>query len=170
MSKAEFLDEPPRLTKTKHQEIRLILAELDSDDWCDNVDPLTDHQRALFEARLATYTKDPHAGRTWEEVEGRIRARLAAAERISRDSLLEHLLRPDILMPLVDQVAILSKSFGYLLLLLNEMPVDRVTPAPIHKNERPSFRWPCLSESWRFTSSYTPETFVMQEINGVTHA
>lgn len=57
----------------EHQETRLRLAELDSDDWLDEEDPLTVHEKALLEARLAAYTKDPDAGSTWEEIEGRIR-------------------------------------------------------------------------------------------------
>jgi hypothetical protein len=77
MSKTEILDELPKLTKTERQEIRLRLAELDSEDWLDDEDPLTDHEKALLDARLAAYAKDPDAGSTWEEVEGRIRARLS---------------------------------------------------------------------------------------------
>lgn len=76
MSKTEILDELPKLTKTERQEIRLRLAELDSEDWIDN-DSLTVHERALLDARLATYAKDPDAGSTLEEVEGRIRDRLS---------------------------------------------------------------------------------------------
>ena len=76
MSKTEILEELPRLTKTERQEIRLRLAELDTDDWLDDEEPLTIHEKALLEARLATYAKDPDAGSTWEEVEGRIRAHL----------------------------------------------------------------------------------------------
>lgn len=76
MSKTEILEELPKLTKTERQEIRLKLAELDSEEWL-NDDPLTDIEKALLGARLAAYAKDPDAGSTWEEVEGRIRARLS---------------------------------------------------------------------------------------------
>ena len=76
MSKTEILEELPKLTKVKRQEIRLRLAELDSDDRLDHKEPLTIHEKALLEARLAAYAKDPDAGSTWDEVEGRIRARL----------------------------------------------------------------------------------------------
>ena len=76
MTKAEILAELPKLTKTERQEIRLRLAELDSDDWLDDEEPLTMHEKALLEARLATYAQDPDAGTTWEEVARRIRARL----------------------------------------------------------------------------------------------
>jgi len=77
MSKTEILEELPKLTKMERQEIRLRLAEIDSDDWLDNEEPLTVQEKALLEARLASYAKDPDAGSTWEEVEGRIRARLS---------------------------------------------------------------------------------------------
>ena len=76
MSKTEILEELPKLTKTERQEIRLRLAELDSDDWLDDEDPLTVHGKALLEARLAAYSKDPDAGSTWEEVESRLRTRV----------------------------------------------------------------------------------------------
>jgi len=77
MTKAEILEELSKLTKTERQEIRLKLAELDSEDWLDDEEPLTVHEKALLEARLAAYAKDPHAGSTWEEVKGRIQARLS---------------------------------------------------------------------------------------------
>jgi putative addiction module component (TIGR02574 family) len=54
----------------------LRLAELDSDDWLDGEDPLTVHEKALLETRLAAYATDPDVGSTWEEVESRIRAGL----------------------------------------------------------------------------------------------
>lgn len=76
MSKTEILEELPKLTKMERQEIRLRLAELDSDDWLDDEEPLTVHEKALLEARLTAYAKDPDAGTTLEEVERRIRARL----------------------------------------------------------------------------------------------
>ena len=57
--------------------MRLRLTELDSEDWLDDEDPLTIHERALLKARRVAYAKDPEAGSTWEEVEGRIRAHLS---------------------------------------------------------------------------------------------
>mgnify|MGYP003289837695 CR=1 FL=1 len=60
----------------ERQENHLRLAKLDSEAWLDDEEPLTVHERALIDARLAAYAKDPDAGSTWEEVEGRIRVRL----------------------------------------------------------------------------------------------
>ncbi|HEX6716102.1 MAG TPA: hypothetical protein VF088_03285 [Pyrinomonadaceae bacterium] len=76
MSKTEILDELPRLTKIERQEIRLRLAELDSEDWLDDEDPLTIHEKALLDARLATYANDPDAGSSWEELKDRIRMKV----------------------------------------------------------------------------------------------
>ena len=76
MSKTEILEELPKLSPENRYEIRLKLAELDGDGWLDDDDPLTDEEKALLAARLAAYEKDPDAGSLWEEVEGRVRARL----------------------------------------------------------------------------------------------
>jgi hypothetical protein len=77
MSKVEILEQPPKLTTKERNEIRLRLAELDGDPWFDDEEPLTDAEKALLEARLAAYEKDPEAGSSWAEVEARIRARLS---------------------------------------------------------------------------------------------
>ena len=76
MSKADILEELPRLTKTERHEILLKLVELEGDDWRDDDDPLTAAEKALLDARLAAYAEDPDAGSSWEEVESRIRSRV----------------------------------------------------------------------------------------------
>ena len=76
MSKTEILEELPKLTKTERQEIRLRLAELD-EDWIDDEDLFTIPEEALLDARLVAYANDPDAGSSWDEVENRIRARVA---------------------------------------------------------------------------------------------
>ena len=53
-----------------------IFSATMDDQWLDPDDPLTDSEKALLEARLAAYEKDPDAGSSWAEVEARIRARL----------------------------------------------------------------------------------------------
>ena len=77
MSKTEILEELPKLTAEERHEIRLKLAELDGDGWLDDDDPLTDAEKALLDARLAAYERDPDAGSSWDEVESRIRAGLS---------------------------------------------------------------------------------------------
>jgi putative addiction module component (TIGR02574 family) len=77
MSKVEILEELPKLTAEERKEILLKLAELDGDLWLDADEPLTAAEKAILDARLAAYEKDPDAGSSWTEVEGRIRARLS---------------------------------------------------------------------------------------------
>lgn len=77
MSKVEILEELPRLTREERKEIRLRLAELDGSSWLDADNPLTDAEKAMLDARLAAYEKDPDAGSSWGEVEARIRSRLS---------------------------------------------------------------------------------------------
>ena len=86
MSKTEILEELPKLTKMERQEIRLRLAELDTDYWLDDEEPLTEREKTLLEARLAAYAKDPDAGSTWEEVEGRVQARVTRATYLLKSS------------------------------------------------------------------------------------
>ena len=77
MSKLEILEALPKLTIEERKEILLKLAELDGDSWLDAEEPLTDAEKAVLEARLAAYEKDPDAGSSWTEVEARIRSRLS---------------------------------------------------------------------------------------------
>lgn len=76
MSKAEILAELPKLAAEDRAEIQAKLDELAGDGWLDADDPMTDEQKALLEARLDAYEKNPDAGSSWEEVEARLRARL----------------------------------------------------------------------------------------------
>jgi len=64
MTKAEILDELPKLTSEERAEIRSKLVELDGDAWLDADDPLTDEEKVILEARLAAYEKDPR-GSGW---------------------------------------------------------------------------------------------------------
>ncbi len=77
MSKVEILEELPKLTFEERNEIRLKLTELDGNSWLDDEEPLTDAEKALLDARLAAYEKDPDAGSSWAEVEARLRTRLS---------------------------------------------------------------------------------------------
>ena len=65
MSKLEILEALPKLTIEERKEILLKLAELDGDLWLDAEEPLTDAEKAILEARLAAYEKDPDAGSSW---------------------------------------------------------------------------------------------------------
>ena len=76
MSKAEILSELPKLTKEERHEIRVKLAEMDSEGWLDEDDPLTDQEKALIETRLEAHEKNPESAIPWEEFEARLRRRL----------------------------------------------------------------------------------------------
>jgi putative addiction module component (TIGR02574 family) len=76
MSKVEILEELPKLTAEDRREIRKKLNEIDGDEWLDGDDPLTDAEKALLEARLAAYEREPDTGSSWDEVETRIQSRL----------------------------------------------------------------------------------------------
>ncbi|MBI4660019.1 MAG: addiction module protein [Verrucomicrobia bacterium] len=77
MSKAEILKELPKLTKEERHEIRVWLAQMDSDGWLDADDPLTDEEKALIEARLEAHEKAPESAIPWEEFDARLRRRLS---------------------------------------------------------------------------------------------
>jgi len=72
MSKAEILQELPKLTREERKEIRLELAELDPDEWLDEDDPLTDEEKKLVDARLAEHEANPESAISLEEFNARI--------------------------------------------------------------------------------------------------
>ena len=76
MSKAEILEQLPKLTKEERKEIRRRLAELDPDEWWDEDDPLSDDEKALIEERIAAHERDPANAVPWEEFEARLKQRL----------------------------------------------------------------------------------------------
>ena len=75
MSKSEILAEIPKLTKEERFEIRVKLAEMDSDGWLDEDDPLSAADKALLEARLKDMEKHPEKSIPWKEAEARLKAR-----------------------------------------------------------------------------------------------
>ena len=75
MSKAEILSELPKLTKEERYEIRVKLAEMDSDGWVDEDDPLSDEEKALLETRLKDMDEHPEKSVSWAEAEARLKAR-----------------------------------------------------------------------------------------------
>ena len=75
MSKAEILQELPKLTKEDRKEIRLKLAQLDPDEWLDEDDPLTEAEKALLEKRLEDMERHPEKSIPWTEAEARLKAR-----------------------------------------------------------------------------------------------
>jgi putative addiction module component (TIGR02574 family) len=72
MSKAEILQELPKLTKEERYEIRVKLAEMDGDGWLDEDDPLTDEEKKLIDARLAEHEANPQSAIPLEEFKSRL--------------------------------------------------------------------------------------------------
>jgi putative addiction module component (TIGR02574 family) len=77
MSKAEILQELPKLTKEERKEIRLKLAELDPDEWLDEDDPLTDEEKKLIDARLGEHEANPESAISLEEFNARIQKKFS---------------------------------------------------------------------------------------------
>ena len=75
MSKAEILEEIPKLTSAEREEIRARLDELDGNQWDDADDPLTSEEKALLDARLADMEAHPETSIPWAEAEARLKAR-----------------------------------------------------------------------------------------------
>lgn len=72
MSKAEILNELPRLDLGERREIFERIGELEEQDLLKGGEPTTE-EKALLERELAEYQRNPEAGATWEEVEARVR-------------------------------------------------------------------------------------------------
>ena len=75
MSKAEILDEIPKLKPEERDEIRRKLDEVDGDRWDDADDPLTSEEKALLDARLADLEKHPETSITRAEAASRLNFR-----------------------------------------------------------------------------------------------
>ena len=72
MSKAEVLEELPRLTPQELAEVQAKLDELTGDVWIDR------GELSAFDAALADYEKNPDAGSSWSDVKARIAGKLRA--------------------------------------------------------------------------------------------
>jgi putative addiction module component (TIGR02574 family) len=77
MVKTEILEALPKLSPEERQEIRAKLNELDEAECLDEGE-LTDQEKAIIEARLDEYERNPEVGSSWEEAKARIVARLHA--------------------------------------------------------------------------------------------
>ena len=77
MIKAEILEALPKLSPEERREIRAKLNELDTEEWFDNGE-LSEQEKAIIEARLDEYDKNPEDGSSWEEAKARVLAGLHA--------------------------------------------------------------------------------------------
>ncbi len=72
MSKADILQELPKLAPTDRREILDRIWELEERDMLQSSQP-SPEEKALLDRELEDYRLNPHAGSKWEEVESRIR-------------------------------------------------------------------------------------------------
>jgi putative addiction module component (TIGR02574 family) len=75
MSKAEILDELPKLGPQDRAEIQARLDELAGPGWLDDGE-LTDEEKRLLDARLDECERNPSSFVPWEEAKARIMASL----------------------------------------------------------------------------------------------
>lgn len=71
MSKTEILSELPKLSLEDRQEVRLLLARLDVDEWLD-VGELSDDDKQLIDQRLDQCQLNPGSFIPWQEAKRRI--------------------------------------------------------------------------------------------------
>lgn len=71
MSKAEILNELPRLGLGERREIFERIGEMEDQDLLKGGEP-TAEERALLDRELEEFQKNPQAGSTWAEVEARL--------------------------------------------------------------------------------------------------
>lgn len=76
MSKAEIIEELPKLTTDELADVQARLDELAGEAWLDRGE-LSDADKSALDAALAEYQKNPEVGSSWQEVEARIRAKLS---------------------------------------------------------------------------------------------
>jgi hypothetical protein len=65
MTKAQILEELPRLTPEERYEIRVRLSEFDDDPWLDDDDPLTNKDKKLIETRIEAHERSPDTAIPW---------------------------------------------------------------------------------------------------------
>jgi hypothetical protein len=77
MIKAEILEALPKLNAEERREIRAKLNELDNETWFENGE-LSEQEKAIIEARLDEFDRNPEADSSWEEAKARILSGLHA--------------------------------------------------------------------------------------------
>jgi len=72
MSKAEILEQLPKLRPEERREILERIWDLEERELLAGRGPTAD-EKALLDSELREYEQDPQAGVTWDEVESRLR-------------------------------------------------------------------------------------------------
>jgi hypothetical protein len=76
VSKADILAELPKLSKDERHEIRVKLAEMDSGDWLDADDPLSEAHKEVVDSRLTEHERNPQSAISLQEFQERLAAKL----------------------------------------------------------------------------------------------
>jgi putative addiction module component (TIGR02574 family) len=72
MSKAEILQELPNLNARDLREIYERILQLEEQHLLSGKAIPTDEEKALLDAELQEYHRDPNAGSSWEDVKSRL--------------------------------------------------------------------------------------------------
>jgi putative addiction module component (TIGR02574 family) len=75
MSKAEIIEELPKLTPEERSEIQARLDELTGQSWLDNGE-LADEEKHLLDSRLDECERNPSSFVSWEQAKNQIKASL----------------------------------------------------------------------------------------------
>jgi hypothetical protein len=75
MSKAEIIEELPKLTERERDEIAAKLRELKGDEWMDEGE-LSEDDKRLIESRIAEHERNPDTAIPLQEFEARLKKRL----------------------------------------------------------------------------------------------
>ena len=73
MSKAEILEELPKLEPAELREIHDRIWQLEEEKLLSGRAKPSDEEKALLDGELEDYQRNPDAGSSWEEVESRLK-------------------------------------------------------------------------------------------------
>ncbi len=73
MSKAEILEELPRLNAVELQEIHDRILQLEEQELVNGRVKPSEEEKALLDHELEDYSADRNAGSSWEDVESRLK-------------------------------------------------------------------------------------------------
>ena len=73
MSKAEILQQLPKLNSVELQEIRDRIWQLEEEELLNGRAQPSDPEKALLDAEFEDFALDPTSGSSWEEVKSRLK-------------------------------------------------------------------------------------------------
>jgi hypothetical protein len=73
MSKAEILQQLPKLKPSELREIQDRIFQLEEDSLLNGRSEPTEEEKKLLDRELKEYSKDPNAGSDWQEVQSRLK-------------------------------------------------------------------------------------------------